>query len=121
MAHKVIQCDACRLRGKTWPGDNPRCAFDAAGKFTKDNWNCATLNVLRTFALSRGLAHRRGDSGFASIPVLDESGTVIVLTWYKSRGCTTDAMIACDGFEPLHLSTAEYAIENNGIILEEMF
>ena len=41
-----MNCKPCEKRGQTWPGSPPKCAFQGEF-FSADNWNCATMNLLR--------------------------------------------------------------------------
>lgn len=114
-----LACPRCIARGKTWQGDDPRCAF-ASGAFA-DNWNCATLNALRDLAHSvPGCVHLQSDSRLAVITydVYGEGddtmpGSVgwqgfLILAWYKARGHTDRAFVMDEDNErPLTLKLAE--------------
>lgn len=95
-------CPMCAERGKTWNGDDPKCAF--SGKFS-DNWNCATLNAIRDICyegqnpMPAGVDYRYcDDQKYATIKI-DECempnggriGLALWVSWYKSRA-KTDAM-----------------------------
>lgn len=92
-------CDLCRSRTKSWEGDDPECAFAYARRFSVQNWNCATMSVLRQIAEES----ETGDScdsfaGIVPVPELvsdnfDWHPTHIVLHWYKSRGQTQGAIV----------------------------
>lgn len=87
-----MKCKRCIERGKTWQGDEPRCAF-SEGVFSEDNWNCATMNDLRGKC---ELRHWNDDQYSAIVPVPahgDDSGQFIVLGWYKNRGTTEFASV----------------------------
>lgn len=103
-------CLLCRLRGQTWKGDAPDCGFTAQGRFTEENWNCATLNALRDLADDEdtGVAWRY-DRAAGIIGVRDEF--LIVLGWYKNRGRTECALVV-DGpdVRPLTLDDAAHAL-----------
>lgn len=118
-----MPCKMCRARGKTWEGGDPKCAF-ALDAFHTDNWNCATMNALRTIAVGPmdgwepepGRLHRRIDDAagsFGAIPFCDiecpddeyHSGYV-VMTWYKSRGQTGRALVMWDDNSPRNLTEA---------------
>lgn len=103
-----MTCDLCRARGgRTWPGSEPRCGFDEAGGFASDNWNCATLNVLRELG---DLTECYGEDNRACL-VPDDMGDFIVLRWYKRRGKVDCAvLLGLDGTRALDLATAERAI-----------
>ncbi len=75
------ECQMCWELGKTWEGDDPKCAF-ASGAFSSDNWNCATMNALRD--LAEQASSRSDEERCGVVPLHD--GSFIVLGWYKSRG-----------------------------------
>lgn len=106
-------CKACETRGKTWRGGDPKCAF-TEGFFTEENWMCATMNLLRDKVADFAFWH---DDHNTAMVVLDDNPRVLVLNWYKSRGCTDVASMICGTEkEPL---TEEGALEylNNGMVL----
>ena len=113
-----MTCKACMKRGKTWQGDDPRCAFDERGNFTQDNWNCATINKLRelTRLACGGFDYRDDDSAgtvyVLQIPEIDEAQGYVIMTGYKNRGAIGNALIVFDGSEakPLTLEAAEAII-----------
>ncbi|MBR8661188.1 hypothetical protein [Brevibacillus sp. NL20B1] len=112
-----MSCKLCIERGKTWNGDDPRCAFET-GVFSPDNWNCATMNALREISRQLRTTYR-DDMAAASIGYVpfegDEYSGYIVMTWYKDRGRTGNAFIAWDD-EPIRELTeadALLAIEQN--------
>ena len=108
-------CPLCKQRGKTWEGDNPKCAF-ARFRFSFDNWNCATMNKLREIAEQIGLKWRADLTcgSFGAVPFEgEEYQGYIVMTWYKERGTVSNAILVCDD-EPtmeLNLTIALEAIE----------
>ena len=104
----VVSCHRCIARGKTWSGDEPKCAF-RDGIFTTDNWNCATANALREIVPADNW--NNNDDQHACLITGSESLHVL-LTWYKSRGRTEGAwMIECDGkIKPLTIEEAERVI-----------
>lgn len=111
-----IPCKLCRERGKTWEGDDPRCAFEFDGRFNRDNWACETMYELRQIAYDLGTV-TRDDMECASIgyiPYVDEEGEeyngYIVMTWYKDRGTTGNAIIMFDD-EPIRELTEEKALK----------
>ena len=87
-----MSCKLCQVRGKTWNGDNPKCAFESES-FSKDNWNCATLNELRDIAEKNEMSFRHNDE---SIGVIPTGFGFIVMTWYKNRGQTGNALFMLD-------------------------
>lgn len=102
-----MSCTECYLRGKTWSGSDPKCAFHE-GTFTRNNWNCATMNLLRDIVNYLGTTERRdGDAGsIGYIPFADivaescnytyDGSGYIVMTWYKNRGETGNAVVMWD-------------------------
>ncbi len=109
------ECPLCKKRGKTWEGDDPVCALKN-GKFSDDNWNCATMNKLREIAIRLGLTYR-DDIGCGSCGVVpfegeDYSG-FIVITWHKERGRTKNAIFLSDDrpIGEIDLKTALDAIQ----------
>jgi hypothetical protein len=108
-------CELCEQRGKTWEGSDPTCAF-VDGTFTTDNWNCATMNRLREIAEEHNWTHR-DDTASASIGFIpfegDEESGYIVLTWYKRRGQTGNAVVMWDEepVKPLTLDLATQALK----------
>ena len=101
-----MPCGMCRERGKTWTGSDPRCAFEN-GVFNPDNWDCATMNALRERAEELGTDFR-DDMAAASIgyvPFESEDGAgYVVMTWYKDRGRTGQAIVMWDDEEPRPLT-----------------
>ncbi len=85
----------CKVRGKTWTGSDPICAFDGA---FDDNWNCATLNEIRDIVAADvdGSYCRYCDDQFWAVLAIDEVrapedqwiGYTLWMTWYKNRGHT---------------------------------
>ena len=105
------QCHECKKRGKTWNGSDPICAFKNL-EFSNDNWNCATINIIRDLIDSdfhAGCFGFRDDMDNASIGVIplpskcDESG-YLVMTWYKERGRVGMAIIVNDDDNPKPLT-----------------
>jgi len=105
----------------TWKCGKPMCAFPD-GIFNRNNWNCATMNALRDIAEKLGTCQRNdqnaGSIGY--VPFVDaEYETVsgkwsgngyIVMTWYKNRGRTGNAIVMWDN-EPIQELTLGLAIE----------
>lgn len=84
-----LSCKLCRERGKTWQGDDPKCAF-LRGVFSSDNWNCATMNTLREVMGEVGLTHRIDDQTYG---LLFMDGACLYVSWYKNRGKTESAWL----------------------------
>lgn len=78
-------------------GSPRRCAFDEAGLFTPENWNCATLNLL---ADERGRETEHGDDESIQVCYGAYSGGWIVLSRYKRRGRCSSAVHVGDFFPP---------------------
>jgi hypothetical protein len=98
----VSACRRCRESGKTWSGSDARCGF-ADGLFHADNWNCATLNELRSRAEER---EAYSEDQYAAL--LPWDGAFLVLGWYKRRGRTEFAGLLHESTaEPLTLTGAE--------------
>jgi hypothetical protein len=109
-----MPCKLCLERGKTWDGDDPRCAFET-GVFSPNNWNCATMNRLRQISRDKIGSYYRDDMAAASIGYVPFEDGYVVMTWYKDRGRTGNAFIAYDD-EPIRELTeadALLAIEQN--------
>ena len=92
-----MACKACKERGKTWDGDDPKCAFEH-DVFSYDNWNCATMSLLRNHASLRPIYNEDQYLGVMNL----ECGAFLVLTWYKSRG-RCDGAIIIDEAETIQL------------------
>ena len=118
----MSKCPRCEARGKTWSGSDPKCAFPE-GVFVADNWNCATMSLLRAYSgeadaeEARKLRdyqrwHVRDDLDAASFGVLhipdnDVISGYLCMSWYKSRCKTGRAIIMCDDDEPHTLTLVE--------------
>jgi hypothetical protein len=115
-----MACKLCNERGKTWNGDDPVCAFEN-GVFSNDNWNCATMNKLRNISeeLDKSMRHDMSCGSIGYVPMdndyttddFDTFGGYIVMTWYKERGRTGNAVFMTDSeTSPLTIKHAELAI-----------
>lgn len=118
-------CPRCKVRGKTWNGGDPVCAFDDAGRFLLENWMCATMNALREAVEEHeddqppydkpepaGMWSCRVDARSASCGVILYDDGYIVMSWYKSRGRTGRAIRMRDDDEPrpITMEDAEKAL-----------
>lgn len=93
-------CWECLGRGKTWKGDDPRCAF-TGGNFVADNWCCGTAGLIRALCyegttLPPGVDYQYcDDQKYATINISHVEGVggalALWVSWYKNRG-RTDAM-----------------------------
>ena len=105
-------CPLCKERGKDWTGDDPVCAFTSVFEdsrfFTKNNWNCATMNALRQIAEQNEVC--RDDEYVGVVPFGDG---FIVMTWYKRRGNTANAIVMSGAMpiKKLTLKIAEQALK----------
>lgn len=101
-----MACRMCGERGKTWAGSDPKCAFEGS-VFSGDNWNCATMNALRGRAEQLGTVFRddlaAGSIGYVPFDGPGGSGYV-VMTWYKDRGTTGNAVVLWDDEKPRPLT-----------------
>jgi len=108
-----MTCKLCQERGKTWDGADPQCAFES-DVFSPDNWNCATMNTLRDIAESLGTTMHRDldDASIGYVPLGDdgEYSGYVVMTWYKNRGRTGNALIMWDD-EPVEELTEAAALQ----------
>lgn len=125
-----MTCRLCTERGKTWDGDDPKCAFPD-GVFSTDNWNCATMQALIDVVehyVEMGPSDQQRanfyyrddtwffwlayDTGWIDWPE-DEDGMAgwITMLRYKHRGAVEQASVMELG-EPMHLTLrqAEAAI-----------
>lgn len=105
-------------RGKAiFKTHEPICAFNGE-VFSKENWSCMTLNILREASNDEinenpwGLYWRSDDIGTISvIPVPDKVDIdtgFIILVYYKERGKVDNAIRITDEYvEPLRKSLAE--------------
>jgi hypothetical protein len=106
-------CAACASRVKDWNGGDPKCAFPNGAPFS-DNWNCATVDLIRdllprfepqTNLLVSG-PHWMEDQywGAITIPFGTElpSGYALTLwvSWYKGRGRTEAMWLLSEGRNP---------------------
>lgn len=107
------------------PFGSPRtCAFDVEGRFTPENWNCATICLLLELAETKHQQSRQYQPDIwgedESMQIVwgqghdheHESGWVI-FTRYKHRGCTSSA-VHCGDFwppRPLTIELADHLIQ----------
>lgn len=75
-------CKECEKRGKTWSGSDPVCAFPM-NYFSIDNFECATIGILRDYMEEEGNIYRDSDE---SLGIISYHNMFLVLTWYKNRG-----------------------------------
>lgn len=119
------ECRHCRERGKTWDGDDPKCAFPDEGSFEARNWNCAALNIVRKISHEDspgGTWAHRDDFGACSISVVSFGGSddaekagYLVLGYYKERGATGCAVVVFNGqCEPATFADVDALISERG-------
>jgi hypothetical protein len=92
------------VRGISWKGDAPRCAFET-GAFSADNYLCATALAIRDLVLTgneptAGVAAAwSGDQKAMLVPIdLDEEhGHFLLVSSYKHRGATDVLALVGDG------------------------
>ncbi len=100
----MSDCRRCVERGKTWEGDDPKCAFRNAGYFDTENWNCATMTELRHL-VDYGTSWSSDDQ---RVGVFGRDSRFLILGWYKSRGRTEFAtVLSATMTEPLSVEAAE--------------
>jgi len=85
----------------------PVCAFDKDGNFQKENWMCMTMIGLRDMSSYHGWNE---DESIDVVHTLN--GEYVVLTYYKHRGRTGNALVLCDDEQRnLTLKDAERLLE----------
>lgn len=108
-----MTCKLCKAQpvpyfGEGIKSERRHCAFDDAGVFTPDNWNCATISPLRNAAAEHAVWNDDQWAGLVPIDYTEGGGFHLLLTWYKSRGRTEGAWVVADGaVRPLTLADAE--------------
>lgn len=105
-----MKCLLCKTSHR-----DTKCAFDGNiyRIFSGNNWACETMLLLRNIASEVGLTYRddnsAGSIGVVPIPDIDEASGYIVMTWYKERGETGNALVMWDDETPRQL-TEEIAV-----------
>lgn len=118
-----MTCNLCRARDKDGEGSDRRCAFEN-GYFTSDNWNCATVNLIRDLCyegqpkIPQGVDYQYcSDQKYATINISemeDYLGLALWVSWYKNRGATgamwilDDAVLPCPPTEHELLRIAKF-------------
>lgn len=88
MSRKKYRCARCAndVRPANF-GNDRKCAFSIGGLFEPENWNCATLDRLMEVGAP---THVYGDDETLSVIMADpDDQGFLVLTRYKTRGCTS--------------------------------
>jgi len=99
-----MNCHRCQGDPQPEHFASPRkCAFDDAGNFTPDNWNCATITALEdAFAFQYkhydGLVW--GHDETLEVLIGKDYGGFIVITRYKQRGKASSAIMVGDFWPP---------------------
>ncbi len=108
------ECKLCQERGKTWKGDDPKCAFKK-GIFDSDNWNCATMNAIRDFADELNTVVISPHDQRAALISFDDF-SFLICGWYKNRGRTeVAARLFVTDLAPLTLEHAEWFLKKHGV------
>ena len=116
-------CKYCESIPKSWKGDDRKCAFES-GVFSKDNWNCAAMNLLRHTAENKNLRQRGYDISCAvlripEVKISDDEWVndgFCILSWYKECGCTSNAIFVSDEIEqPLRFAQVEAILKHYGV------
>ncbi len=112
-------CKRCLGRGRPEHfGSEPICAFPTM-VFDGNNWQCQTMNELRA-AVDHGVFATRTSAGRVygedcSVGVLAFDRGFVVMSWYKDRGRTDQAVVMADDHEqvpePLTLAVAESVLD----------
>lgn len=85
-------------------GTPRKCAFTESGEFTPDNWNCASIEALLTHERMDDCVVFGDDESFEHtyVPGIGDHETGWIITSrYKTRGCTSSAIMVGDFFPPL--------------------
>ena len=104
-----MACPRCAADPQPEGFGSPRqCAFDEAGHFTPENWNCETINVL--LGDTPHTVHGLDEQCEITPTYLDDGelyGGFIVTTRYKRRGCTSSVIYVGD-FHPANPVTLDF-------------
>jgi hypothetical protein len=120
----MAQCKYCETTPKSWNGDDRNCAFKD-GVFSKDNWNCASMNKLRHIAEVKELRQYGEDISCAMLRVPEvknsddewKNNGFCILSWYKDRGCTSNAVFISDEIEtPLRFEQVEAILKHYNVV-----
>lgn len=94
-----MTCKACVERGKPENyRSEPKCAF-IHNTFSKENWNCATLNKLREISNQiHGASTTYGDDEtLVVIPLYRNTFNFMIIGYYKQRGTVHTLMMIKEG------------------------
>jgi hypothetical protein len=104
-------CRRCQEQGQPENFSSPiKCGF-LSGSFDPDNWQCGTLNALRSLIKPDDIKYNE-DCSVAVLPCFGTEDGFLLLTWYKRRG----AVAKCDWIDlfmqsPATLEDVEATIE----------
>lgn len=106
-------CAACKARGKTWNGSDPKCSFPNGGEFTSEGWNCATAELIRELCPRFEKAESVRVSGpfwnedqywaaidLRCIELTRGNALTLWISWYKGRGRTDEMWLLSDNDAP---------------------
>lgn len=114
-----MECNACKGRPKTWNGSDSICAFKDGDEWSGNNWNCATVGMIRRLfdgaadgTLPDGVAyHHEADqsTGMVCAQGLESHDRPLSLwvTWYKDRGRTEQMWLMFDDKPPRRPTQSE--------------
>jgi hypothetical protein len=107
-------CELCEKDPK--PGhfaERRRCAFEAE-EFSRDNWQCGTMNALRDAGEAFSLRDDEQNGSICVVPIPWNDNQLaqgyIVLGYYKNRGRTGSAVIVEEDEEPRRLTHSVAAL-----------
>ena len=97
-------------------GSPRRCAFDGAGQFTPDNWNCATVEALYQHGDRRIERLYGNDESLDVFAAMDPDDAPCTRGWwivtrYKSRGRTSSCVYVGDFWPPVPATLAAIETE----------
>lgn len=132
-----MSCQRCQKREKDHPWNKPveiapgftqvmanppGCAFTAEGVFTRENWNCATMNSLRVLEgydpdpYKQGNVSQLYDDDQTCRVIRSLDGQFLILGWYKMRGKVESAgWLDEHNLKPLTLADAEKVLAAYGV------
>lgn len=114
----TTECEACKARGKTWNGSDPKCGFLTGAFVGTENWNCATAGEIRDLAETEDnyrINHQcEENQHYATISLLDmdvlpknddkgfmnSQPVCLWVGWYKSRGRTEGMYLMFENLPP---------------------
>jgi hypothetical protein len=119
------ECAACKKRGKTWQGADPKCAFKT-GIFSKNNWSCATIQAFNKHVRWPEKTHPRvkitlckSEEHYATVNlenvdfppnIWEDYPVCLVVIWYKNRGRTDQMWLMFESLPPRQPAEEEVLI-----------